>query len=135
VMNGDMMFFHIVAVVFFAWGPVVSKLASSFSVLEPMVFHVHCIQFFGDLVVDSSKCSGVVCLHWCQRLGMTHEIESMANGDGLSAVYVESSHLNLCSLGHDRFDYLCNYEDGAIVWWFGSVVGQEKMSARLAACL
>ena len=91
-----MMFCHIVALVFFAWGPVVSKLATTFSVAEPMVFHVHCFQFFDEVVVDDTKCSGVVCLHWCQRLGMTHEFKSMASRDGLSAVYVESSHLSLC---------------------------------------
>jgi hypothetical protein len=38
---------------------------------------------------------------------MTHEFKSMASGDGLSAVDVESSHLGLCCQGHDRFDYLC----------------------------
>ncbi len=70
-MNGSMMFFHIV-------GPVVSKLASTFSVMEPMVFHVHCFQFLDDNFVDNTKCSGVVRLHWCQRLGMAHEFKSMA---------------------------------------------------------
>jgi hypothetical protein len=135
VMNGDMMFCHVFTVVFSAWGPVVLKLASTFSVAEPIVFHVHCFQFFDDVVVDNAKCSGVVCLHCCWRLGMTHEFKSMASGDGFSAVYVESSHLSLCCRGHDCFDYLCNCEDGTIVWWFGGVVGHEEMSARPAACL
>ncbi len=57
------MFFHVVAVVFFACGPVVSKLAATFSVTEPMVFHVHYFQFFDDVVADNAKCSGVsVCI-------------------------------------------------------------------------
>ncbi len=95
-MNGGMIFCHIVTLVFFAWGPVVSKLALAFSVAEPMVFHVYCFQFFDDIVVDGAKCSGVVYLHWCWSLGMTHEFKSMASKDGFSAVYVESSHLSLC---------------------------------------
>jgi hypothetical protein len=45
MMNCGMMFCHIVAVVLFAWGPVVLKLSSTFSVAEPMVLHVHCFQF------------------------------------------------------------------------------------------
>ncbi len=120
------MFCHVVAIVFFAWGPVVSKLATTFFVAEPTVFHDHCFQFFDDIVVDDAKCSGVACLHWCQRLGMTHEFESIASGDGLSAVYVESSHLGLCHPGHDRLDYLYDCEDGTFVWWFGRVAGYEK---------
>ncbi len=64
-------------------------------------------------------------------MGETHEFKSMASKDGLSAVYVESSHLSLCRQGHDHLDYLCNCEDGTIVWWFGGVVGYEEMSAHL----
>jgi hypothetical protein len=41
VMDGGMMFDHIVAIVFFARGPVVSELSAKKSVAEPMVFHVH----------------------------------------------------------------------------------------------
>ncbi len=118
VMNSGMMFCHIVTIVFFACGLVVSKLASTFSVPEPMVCHIHCFQFFDDVVVDNAECSGVVCLHWCWRLGMTHEIKSISSRDGLFAVYVESSHLSLCHWGHDCCAYFCNCEDGAIVCWF-----------------
>jgi hypothetical protein len=50
---------HVVTIAFFAWGTVVSKLASTFSVAEPMVFHIHCFQFFDDIVVDNAKCSGL----------------------------------------------------------------------------
>ncbi len=46
------------SVVFFTWGPVVLKLASTLSVTEPMVFHVHFFQFFDAVVVDNTKCSG-----------------------------------------------------------------------------
>jgi hypothetical protein len=35
-----MMFGHVVAIVFFARGPVVSELSEKNSVAEPMVFHV-----------------------------------------------------------------------------------------------
>jgi hypothetical protein len=63
-MNYSMMLCHIVAIDFFAWGSVVSKLSSTFSVAEPMVFHFHCFQFLDDVVVDNAKCSGVVRLHW-----------------------------------------------------------------------
>jgi hypothetical protein len=126
------MFCHAVTVVFFFWGPVVTKVAMTFSVAEPMVFHVYCFQFFDDLVFDNAKCSGVVRLRWCWRLGMTHEFESMAGRDSLSAVCVESSHLGLCHQGHDRFDYLCNCEDGTIIWWFGGAAGHKKcLPARL----
>jgi hypothetical protein len=56
---------HIVTLVFFAWGPVVSKLAFSFSVMEPMIFHVHCFQFLMTLLLTMpsavvlSVCIGV----------------------------------------------------------------------------
>ncbi len=135
VMNCSMMFCHVVIVSLFAWGPVVLKLSSTFSVMEPMVFHVHCFQFLDNIVVDNAECSGVVCLHWGWRLGMAHKFKGMAGWDGLSAVDVESPHLSLCRHGHDRLDNLCNCEDGAIVWWFGGVVGHEEMSTRPAACL
>ncbi len=130
-----MMVCHVVAIVFFARGPVLSKLSSTFSVAEQMVSHVHCFQFLDDVVVDDAKCSGVVHLHWGRRLGMAHKFEGMVGGDGFSAVDVESPHLSLCRQGHDRLDNLWDCEDGTIVWWFGSVVGHEKMSARPAVCL
>ncbi len=47
---------------------------------------------------------------------MAHEFKSMADGDGLSEVYVESPHISLCCQGHNRLDNLCNCEDGTIVW-------------------
>ncbi len=95
-MNSGMMCCHVVAVVLFVWGPVVSKFSLTFFVVEPMVFHVHCFQFLDNIVVDDAKCSGVVHLHWGWRLGMAHEFEGMAGGDGFSAVDVESPHLSLC---------------------------------------
>jgi hypothetical protein len=134
-MNCGTMFCHIVAIVLFVWGLVVSKLSSTFSVAEPMVFHVHCFQLLDNIVVDNTKCSGVVCLHWGQRLGMAHEFEGMVGGNGFSAADVECPHLSLCCQEHDRLDNLCNCEDGAIVWWFGCVARHEEMSARLAVCL
>ncbi len=130
-----MMLCHIVAVVLFAWGSVVSKLSLTFFVTEPMVFHVHCFQFLDNIVVDVTKCSDVVHLHWGQRLGMAHEFECMAGGDGFSAVDVESPHLGFCCRGHDHLNNLCDCEDGTIVQWFGSVAGHEEMSPRLAAHL
>ncbi len=68
-------------VVLFAWGPVVSKLSSTFSVVEPMVLHVHSFQFLDNIVVDNAKCSGVARLHWGWRLGMANEFGSEV-GDG-----------------------------------------------------
>ncbi len=134
-MNCGMMFCHVVAVVLFACGPVVLKLSSTFSVAEPMVFHVHCFQFLDNVVVEEAECSGVVRLHWGWRLGMAHEFEGMAGKNGFSAVDVESPHLSLCCRGHDRLDNLCDCEDGTIVWWFGCVAGHEEMSSRPAVCL
>ncbi len=96
VMTCGMMFCHVVAVVLFPWGPVVPKASSTFSVVEPMVFHVHCFQFLDNIVVEDTKCSGVVRLHWGQRLGMAYEVEGMAGGNGFSAVDAESPHLSLC---------------------------------------
>jgi hypothetical protein len=93
-MNCAMMLCHVVAVVLFAWDLVVLKLSSTFSVVEPMVFHFHCFQFLDNIVVDNAECSGVVCLHWGQRLGMAHEFKGMAGGDSFSAVDVESPHLS-----------------------------------------
>ncbi len=65
VMNCGVMFCHFSHHFFFAWGPVavVSKLSSTLSVAEPMIFHVHYFQFLDDAVVDNAKCCGVVRLH------------------------------------------------------------------------
>ncbi len=115
MMNCSMMLCHVVAVFLFAGGPVVSKLSLTFSVMKPMVFHVHCFQFFDNVVVDNTECSGVVRLHWGRRLGIAHEFKGVAARDGFSAVDVESPHLSLSRQGHDRLDNLCNCEDGAIV--------------------
>jgi hypothetical protein len=135
VMNCGMMLCYVVAVVLFAGGPVVSKLSSTFSVAEPMVFHAHCFQFLHNVVVDNAECSSVVHLHWGWRLGIAHAFEGMAGRDSFSAVDVQSPHLSLCRQGHDRLDNLCDCANGAIVWWFGSVVGHEKMSSRPAVHL
>ncbi len=97
---------YVVAVVLFAWGPVVSKLSSAFSVMEPTVFYAHLFQFLDNVVVHDAKCSGVVRLHWGRRLGMAYEFKGMAGGDGFSAVDVENPHLSLCRRGHDRLDNL-----------------------------
>jgi hypothetical protein len=65
---------------------------------------------------------------------MAHKLKGMAGGDGISAVDIESPHLSLCRQGHDCLENLCNCEDGAIVRWFGSVVGHGEMSA-LPGCM
>jgi hypothetical protein len=137
-MNCGMMLCHVVTIVLFAWGPVVVlklSLILTFSVAEPMVFHVHCFQFLDNVVVDNTKCSGVVHLHWGWRLRMAHDFEGMADRDGFSAVDVKSPHLGLCHQGHDHFYNLCDCEDGAIVRWFGCVIGHEEISTCPAARL
>ena len=58
-----MMFSGKVAVVGFARGPTVEKLALIQSVLEPVVFCVHCFQFFHDVIVHHAQGSSVVGLH------------------------------------------------------------------------
>ena len=63
-MYWGMMFGDIVAVVFFSGCPVVSELALIFSVSEPMVLHIHCLELFHDIVVDNVKGGCVVRLHW-----------------------------------------------------------------------
>ncbi len=132
VMNCGMMLCHVVAVVIFAWGPVVRILSSTFSVAEPMVFYVHCFQFLDNIVVEDAKCSGVVGLHWGWRLGMAHEFKDMAGRDGFSAVDVESPHLGLCRQGHDHLDNLCDCE---VVPLFGGLAVLLDMKKCLPAWL
>ncbi len=115
-MNCGMICCHVVAIVLFAWGPVVLKLSLTFSVVEPMVFRVHCFQFLDSIVVDNPECSGIV-------------------QHGFSAVDVECPHLSLCCQGHDRLDNLYDCEDGAIAWRFGCVAGHEEMPTHPATCL
>ena len=55
MMYWGMMFGDIVAIVFFSGCPVVSELALIFSVSEPMVLHIHCLELFHDIVVDNAK--------------------------------------------------------------------------------
>ncbi len=74
VMNYGMMLYHLVATVLFEWSPVVSKLSLAFSVVEPMVFHVHCFQFLDMLLLTMpsavvlSVCIGVGDWGWPMNL-------------------------------------------------------------------
>jgi hypothetical protein len=65
MMDGSVMFSGIIAVVGFAGGLIMAKLALIQSASEPVVFYVHCFQFFRDIVVHHTHCSGVVGFHWC----------------------------------------------------------------------
>ncbi len=65
---------------------------------------------------------------------MIHEFKSMASGDGLSAVCVESYHLGLCPRGHDRFDYLCNVRMAPLFGGLAELLDMKKCPpARLHA--
>jgi hypothetical protein len=57
---------------------------------------------------------------------MAHGFKGMTGRDGFSAVDVEIPHLSLCCQGLDRLDNLCDFEDGAFVQWFGSVLDMKK---------
>ena len=78
------MFGDIVAVVFFSGCPVVSELALIFSVSEPMVLHVHCLEFFHDIVVDNAEGGCVVRLHWGRWLGVSHVFQCVSCWDSPS---------------------------------------------------
>ncbi len=65
MVNRSGMFSGIVAVVGFAKGPIVAKLVLIQLASEPVVFHVHCFQFFHGGVVHQAQGSSVVGLHWC----------------------------------------------------------------------
>ena len=72
MVDGSMVFSGIVSVVGFAGGPIVAKLALIQSASEPVVFHVHCFQFFHDIVVHHAQGS-VVGLHWCGWLAFCED--------------------------------------------------------------
>ena len=117
MMYWGMMFGDIVAVVFFSGCPVVSELALIFSVSEPMVLHVHCLELFHDIVVDNAKGGCVVRLHWGRWLGVSHVFQCVSCWDSLPTIYVEGSYFCFCSGCHDRLDDLSDCEDCPVVGW------------------
>ena len=94
-MDESMMFGHVVAIVFFARGSLVSELSTK-------ICHgangISCpsILVFEDVVVDNAKCYSVVCLHWCWKSRMPHEFKGTASWDSFLTVDVESAHFGLC---------------------------------------
>ncbi len=62
VVDCGVMFGHIIAEVCGSCAPVGSELFLILSAPQPMKSHVHCFQFFQDVVVDNAKCRGVVNL-------------------------------------------------------------------------
>ena len=72
------MFSGIIAIVGFAGGLIMAKLALIQSASEPVVFYVHCFQFFRDIVVHHTHCSGVVGCLWPKN--------SSVNYDGIASL-------------------------------------------------
>ncbi len=65
-----MVFGDVITFVVASWCPIVAILFLDYSIAEPVIFHIHGLEFFHDVVVDNSERRGVVCLHRCGRLGV-----------------------------------------------------------------
>ena len=109
VVSWGMMFGHVVSIVFFARGPVMANMAVTFSVAEPMVFHVHCFEFLDIFFVDNAKRSGAVRLLRCRRLRIYHEFKGVSCRDSFAAVDLECADFGFSRRGHDRLVDLGNH--------------------------
>ena len=127
------MFGHIITEVCGSCAPVGSELFLILSAPKPMKSHVHCFQFFQDVVVDDAKCRGVVDLDGGWGLWMAHFRKELSLGYGLLRVDEQCASFGFGRRGHDCFDDLRDGEDGAIVGWIFVVLGEEKMAACSAA--
>ena len=78
MMYWRVVFGDIVTFVITSWCPIVAKLLLRDSIAEPVVFHIHGLEFFHDVVVDYSERHGVVCLHRCGKLGVAQEFECVS---------------------------------------------------------
>ena len=93
MMYWRMVFGDIVTFVVASWCPIVAKLLLSYSTAEPVVFHIHGLEFFHNIVVDYSERRGVVSLHRCGGLGVAQEFECVSCWDGFMAIDVQCSYL------------------------------------------
>ena len=79
MVDGSVMFSGIVAVVGFSGGPIVVKLVLNQSTSKPVVFHVHCFQFFMMLLFTTPRavvllvCIGVGGCLWPKNLSVCHD--------------------------------------------------------------
>ena len=77
----------IICLVDSAWAPMKPELKSFLSVPEPVKPHVHfhCL-FWLNLVVDDAICCGIVGLHWCWWLRVSHFCEYVSEVDSLFCI-------------------------------------------------
>ena len=81
-MSSRVMFGEIVTEVRCARSPVDEELALFGPVFDPIKLHVDCFGsflFYG--VICKTVSGGVINLHWCRWLGMTHFFQGCSNGD------------------------------------------------------
>ncbi len=134
-MCGAVVFCPIVCAIGVAWAPELLELLLRLAALKPMETHVHCFHSLRlDVIIDSAKCHAVVGLY--QRWGLlaSHFFECVSLGDGLAGVDVQCTKFGFGGGGHDSLDEFGKVEDRAIIFGFGGVGGQEKVSASAAAC-
>ena len=79
--------------------------------------HVHCLCFFLlNLVVVDAVCCGIVGLHWCWWLQVSHFCEYVSEVDSFFCIDENPSELCFWCGGHDCFYDLRYVKDGAVVW-------------------
>ena len=114
--------------------PVVSKLSLGFPAAEPPEAHVHGLHFFCyDGFVGDTQGGGVVCLDGRLGLWPTHFNEGLAERNHFFGANEESSKFGLSSGGRNKFDDLCDGEDGSIVGRDRVIFRAHNVSASAAA--
>ncbi len=79
------------------WLPLVAELRLRRAAVEPVQSHVHRFQPFArDVVGDYAECCGVVRLHWCWGLLVTHFFQRMPCRYGFTAIYEEGAEFSFC---------------------------------------
>jgi hypothetical protein len=66
-------------------------------------------------------------------LFVSHFFKDDAYVHCFTCIDVQCRQLCFCCRGHDVFDDVRYVEDGTIVWWDFSIVGEEKMSTCTAS--
>jgi hypothetical protein len=135
VMGCWMIFGLVISIVEFSGAPVDAGLFLAFSVAEPVAAHVHGFSaFWLYLAIDDAFGSGVVGLKGHGWLFMTEFFEDNANEDGFVRHDVKGREFSFGSGSHDMLDDMSNFENGAIIWWYVSIGGEEKVASDLAGC-
>ena len=113
-----MVLFMIITSVVVAGSPIYIELALSASVTDSIETHIGGLgPFLFDGVRGKSYGSGVVHLHFGERLGMIHFLQCGSDRDSLPTIDVGCSYFGFCRRSHDIVHDLGDTLNWAVRFW------------------